>query len=142
VSYSLDMPVEVSTTRDGIGVVYKSSGVLTGEELLEANEILNREIQVNPGFRYLLVDHGEVPEEAVDTASLKELARQTEDTLEELPVGLVAIIAPSDILYGLSRMWIAMATHPKLLTTLTRTREDSIAWLEEELSALGLPFQL
>jgi hypothetical protein len=132
----------VSLTADGIGAVYTSSGVLTGRDLLEADERLQAELEANPAFRYLLVDHSAVPEENVDTKSLKALAASSRDRLTAMPEGLVAIVAPSDVLFGLSRMWAMMAEQPNLAIEVTRTRETAIAWLEQQLTQRKLPFRL
>jgi hypothetical protein len=59
-----------------------------------------------------------------------------------LPEGLVAIVAPNDILFGLSRIWAAMDDHPKVYIEITRTAQAAIEWLEEELRQRQLPFRL
>jgi hypothetical protein len=134
--------IRFSLTADGIGAVYTSSGVLTGRDLLEANERLRAELEANPAFRYLLVDHSAIPEENVETKSLKALAERTLDDLRKIPEGLVAIVAPSDVLFGLSRMWAMMAEHPNLAIEVTRKRETAIVWLEQQLTQRQLPFRL
>jgi hypothetical protein len=136
------MGIRFSLTADGIGVMYTSFGVLTGRDLIEADGRLHAEIERNPAFRYLLVDHSAVPEQKVDTESLKLLAARTEDNVGMIPEGLVAIVAPSDVLYGLSRLWAARAQHPKMVTEVTRKRETAIAWLEEQLTERQLPFRI
>jgi len=136
------MPIKVSQTADGIGIIYTSAGVLTGQDLLEADERLGAEIQHNPAIRYLLVDHSAILEQKIDTKSLRVLAERMPDNVRVLPEGLVAIVAPNDILFGLSRMWAAMADHPKVCIEITRTAQAAIEWLEEELRQRQLPFRL
>ena len=136
------MSIRVSSTADGIGVVFTSYGVLTGQDLLEATERLRALIEANPACRYLLIDHSAIAEENVDTESLKAIAEQTEDNLRTIPEGLVAIAAPSDVLFGLSRLWAMRAEHPKLVTEVTRTKETAIAWLEQQLTERQLQFRL
>ena len=91
----------------------------------------------SPDFRYLLVDHSEIPEESVDTASLETLAHRSIES-----VSLVAQVAPGDILFGLSRMWETMAEAPGLDTRVTRNGDEAVGWLAVQLGRSGLPFRL
>jgi diguanylate cyclase (GGDEF)-like protein len=141
-SHTRGMNIRVSLTADGIGVVYTSSGALTGRDLVEADERLRAKLEANPALRYLLIDHSAVLEEKVDTKSLKTLAATTRVRLTTIPEGLLAIVAPSDVLFGLSRMWAMMAEHPNLAVEVTRERETAVAWLEQQLTQRQLPFRL
>jgi hypothetical protein len=140
--YHRRVSIELSLTPDGVGAVYKSSGLLTGQELLDADSRMHEEVLANPGIRYLLVDHGAIAEEKVDVASLRNLASRTGRFLEIIPDGMVAIVAPNDVLYGLSRMWEALVEQPGLVSRVVRTREEAVAWLRQELDRRGLPFAL
>jgi hypothetical protein len=132
--------IEFSLTADGIGTVFTSSGLLTGQDLLDVDARLHEEVQRNPAIRYLLVDHSAIPEERVDSEAIRELAKRTAKNLEVVSDGIVAIVAPNDVLFGLSRMWEIQAEQPNLLTRVMRTRTEAIAWLEEELRQRQLPF--
>jgi hypothetical protein len=136
------MGIEVSLAADGVGAQFRSYGVLTSQDLLDANQRLHIEITRNPGLRYLLVDHSAIPEEKVDTASLRLLAERVSNNLEIIPEGFVAIVAPNDVLYGLSRMWETLAEQSTLTTRVMRTRAEAVAWLKEELAQRQLPFIL
>lgn len=136
------MSIEFSLAADGIGAEYTSSGVLTGQDLLDADERLREAVRCNSRIRYLLVDHSRVSEEEVDSASIRALARRTGETLELIPDGIVAIVAPNDVVFGLSRMWEIQAEQPGLLTFVARTREEAIAWLRRQLTRRQLPFRL
>lgn len=137
--YTRGMSVEVSFTADGIGAVYTSSDVLTGQDLLDADARLREEVKRNSGIRYLLVDHSAITEEQVDSASIRALAEGSRETLELIPVGIVAIVAPNEVLYGLSRMWESLTNHPNLVVRIKPTREEAVAWLQEELAMRQLP---
>ena len=136
------MTIQVSLATDRIGVIYTSSGVLTGRDLLWAHGRLQDELQSNSGIRYVLVDHSAVSDERGDTESLKQLAERTAPVLDQIEQGLVAIVAPNDVLFGLSRMWTAMAEDERMEVFVTRDRDDALRWLSEELGRRELPFQL
>jgi hypothetical protein len=136
------MAILVSLTPDGVGVVYTSSGLLTGQDLIDADDRFGAELERNPALRYLLVDHSAIPDEDVDTKSLRLLADRTGHKLTVMPEGLVAIVAPNDVLFGLSRMWAGMSGGPRLIIEVTRERDAAIKWLEQKLGERGLPFEL
>ena len=140
--YLLWVTIEVDLTTDGFGVIYKSSDVLTGQDLLEADARLPEEIERNPEIRYLLVDHSAIPQAQVDSRSLQVLAQRAAGALEMVEHGIVAIAAPNDVLFGLSRMWQMQAEQPGLVAFVARTRAEAIAWLEQELAKNQLPFRL
>jgi hypothetical protein len=138
--YPYDVSIEASLTADGIGVVYTSLGVLTGQDLLDAGEHFRVESRSNPEIRYVIMDHSAIPEEKVDSVSLKALASRVSEILEPTPEVLMAIVAPNDVLFGLSRMWETLAEQAGFITRVMRTRAEAMAWLEEELTQRQLPF--
>ena len=140
--YPAEVPVKFSLTADGVGAMYASYGVLTGQELIDVDARIHEEVKRNPKIRYVLVDHTAVPEEKIDTGSLQAMATRTKETLDLMPDAIVAIVAPNDVLFGLSRMWQIQAEQPGLVSRITRTREEALAWLQEELEQRGLPFRL
>ena len=97
------------------------------------------EVLRNTEIRYLLVDHSAIPEEKIDTASLRVLAERTDRYFELIPEGIVAIVAPNDVLFGLSRMWGMLAQQQGLVVQVMRTRGEAIAWLKDELTQRQLP---
>ncbi len=125
-----------------MGVVYKTSGLLTGQDLLDADQRLREELRVNPDIRYLLVDNSAVSEEQVETRSLMALADRIDDELASVVEGLVAIVAPNEVLFGLSRMWATLADRPDDTTNIARTLDEATAWLASELAKRDLPFRL
>ncbi|MDJ0847261.1 MAG: hypothetical protein QNK04_02660 [Myxococcota bacterium] len=135
------MGIEVRLTADGIGAVYRSFGLLTGQDLLDADARLREEIRRNPEIRYLLVDHSEVPAEKIESEAIHRVAADASKALELVREGVVAVVAPNEILFGLSRMWEILVEQPRLTTRVTRTRAEALAWLEEELGRRQLPFR-
>jgi len=140
--YLCVVAIEVSLTADGVGVTYESSGIMTGQDLLDADARAYQHIAGNPEIRYVFVDHSAFPEQEVDPESIRVLAHRVSTTLELIPDGIVAIAAPSDVLFGLSRMWQIQAEQPRLVISIARTREEAVAWLEAELAKRDLPFRL
>jgi hypothetical protein len=136
------MPIEYSLTRDSHGAVYRSHGVLTGPDLLKAHKRTVANIRANRDLRYVLVDHSDVPDENVETASLRVLAEQLDEPLDLIGDAVLAVVAPSDVLFGLSRMFETFAERENLSMLVTRERTEALAWLRDELASRGLEFRL
>jgi len=136
------MGIEIRFTADGIGMVWASTGLLTGRDLLDADTRLRDEVTSGRTIRYLLVDHSAIPEESIESGSIQILAEQSEESLELIPDGVVAVVAPNDVLFGLSRMWEQFVEYPRLTTRVMRSRDEAIAWLQDELAERELPFRL
>jgi hypothetical protein len=86
--------IDVSVTADGIGVVYTSSGVLTGQDLLDAGARLREESTRSSGIRCLLVDHSAIPEQDVDPESVRVLSKRARATLELIRDGKDELALP------------------------------------------------
>ena len=130
------MPVRVRSTDDGIGMVGEGVGVVSGRDLLDATARLFGAFGRNPAIRYAIMDLSALSEQKIDTPSLEELARP----LEKMPSLVVAVVAPSQVLYGLGRMWQILAEQPNLVTRIVRTRAEAVTWIAEELGRAVSPF--
>ena len=131
--------IEVQLTADGIGIVGTSVGVLSGQDLLDATARLGEEVGRNSEIRYAVMDLSAIPDEKVDTQSLRALAAQRLELMHRL---FVVVVAPSEVLFGISRMWEMLAEGPGLVTRVVRTRAEAITWLQDELTQPVLPFRL
>ena len=125
-------------TADGIGIVGIGVGVVSGQDLLDATARLHEERAHNPNLRYAVMDLSAISQGQIDTESVRVIAKPADGT----PQLTVAIVAPSDVLFGLSRMWEMLAEQTGLATRVVRTRAELITWLQEELAQPVDPFRL
>ena len=133
------MSIEVRLTADGIGMAATGVGVLTGQDLLDATAQLREEAERNPEIRYAVMDLSAISEEKVGTRSIGVLAGQRLKLTQEL---CVVVVAPSDVLFGISRMWEMMAERRSFGSRVVRTRAEAITWLQERLTRPVAPFRL
>ena len=136
--YLHEVGVEVRLTADGIGIVGIGVGVVSGQDLLDATARLHEERAHNPNIRYAVMDLSAISQGQIDTESVRLSAKPADGT----PQLTVAIVAPSDVLFGLSRMWEMLAEQTGLATRVVRTRAELITWLQEELAQPVDPFRL
>ena len=138
VGYAQRVGIVVRAAADGIGIIGTGEGVVTGQDLLAATAQLIAEGQRNSELRYAVMDLSAIPEQELDTRSLKAAAVRPRSPMPEL---IVAVVAPSEILFGLSRMWEMLAEQSGLATRVVRTREEAITFLQEQLTQPVHPFE-
>ena len=134
-----DMGIEVRQTVDGIGIVGTSVGLVSGQDLLDATARLREEVEGNPRIRYAVMDFSAIPEETIATESFRVLAIQRIESVSGI---IVVVVAPSEVLFGLSRMWEMLAERERLISRVVRTRAEAITWLQDELTQRVDPFLL
>ena len=127
------MPVRL--LRNQKGVVFSCHGRVTAQEMAEAKTALMARPLTMKGCMYGIVDH--TGAECVDysTADLQKLARLDHALAPYTRDGIaVAIVAPRDLEYGLSRMWQAFVENNGWETMVFRSREKAEEWVREKVS--------
>ena len=126
------MPYSFRFTDDGRGIVHTGSGTVTGDDIVACHLARNREGPRLTGQEYGLTDFHQVT-----TLSLTMQDIQNIVAVDHAAVPLVgraisvAIVAPSDLSYGMSRMWEALVEQFGWATHVFRTRAEAVAWLRE-----------
>jgi hypothetical protein len=112
------------------GVVVTSAGVGSIAELEAADRALYADPRWRPGIN-ILYDHSRlVPSGRATGSDIRALAERDSLPTAHRLVGHVAVVAESDGIYGLARMWLAQLD-PTIAerTTVVRSVEDAYAWL-------------
>jgi hypothetical protein len=122
----VDGPFEAVVTSVGVGTV---------AELEAADRVLYSDPRWREGIN-VLYDHSElVPSGKATGSDIRALAERDSLPDRHRLVGHVAVVAASDAVYGLARMWLAQL-EPTIAkrTTIVRTVEDAYAWLDASTS--------
>jgi len=130
------MPYSTEFIDDGRGVIHIGEGVLTGAELIEGALLVRAEIERHAVLEYGLTDLSGVGELSVTPEDLRRLADEHMVTARQLPNAVAAVIATSDHIYGMARMWEAYADPTRWTTRVFRDRASAEVWLREAVVAL------
>ncbi|HET9040963.1 MAG TPA: hypothetical protein VFN40_12365 [Gemmatimonadales bacterium] len=123
------MPGTIEFVEDGRGLVFSGSGVLTGQEILEAKEALAADEVPLRTVKFALVLLEDVTAVDVTIGDLRAAAIVDRRLAQMMPNAAVAIVAPRDHDFGIARMWEAIADVPEWTTYVFRSREEADAWL-------------
>jgi hypothetical protein len=123
------VPGTIEFVEDGRGLVFSGSGVLTGQEILEAKEALAADEVPLRTVKFALVLLVDVTAVDVTVGDLRAAAIVDRRLGQMMPNAAVAIVAPRDHDFGIARMWEAIADVPEWTTYVFRSREEADAWL-------------
>ena len=104
-----------------------------GDEVYEAN----REVflhRYDEGFQYAIVDFTKVARLDLPLADLLRIAEQDRQYLLRNPPYLLAMIAPQGPVFGLARTFERYMEGSTLRSTVVKTRDEAIAWLNAEMT--------
>ena len=93
----------------------------TGSKIFANSEWIN-------GFNILL-DYREISELGVKTEDIENIVDQDKRNEYLFDKSKCAIVADSDLVFGLSRMWEAYSEDTKIKAMVFRNIEDSLRWL-------------
>ncbi|MBC8116919.1 MAG: hypothetical protein H7062_21190 [Candidatus Saccharimonas sp.] len=116
----------------GRGLVFTAAGELTAADVLAPKTIMLAEPDRLRPLRHALVLLEGVTRFAPTNDEIRDIA--TADTKIALfaPDVSVAIVAPTDFLFGLSRMWEVFAEGTAWRISVFRSRAEADAWIRTE----------
>lgn len=124
------MPLSTEFSDEGAGVFLIASGIFTGQDLvaskLEIMEAATRGMPISYGF----VDLSNIDRFSVDKDDIQDTALADEKIAKIVGKIKVAILAPTDIAFGMARMWQAYVDQIGWETYVFRDRTTAEAWLE------------
>ena len=104
------MPIEIEVRDEAMGVICHCSGALTIEDFLVANAgFLNTPHEIRQ-WRYTLIDLVAVESMKINYADVSRVVDQNKTIAGKAVSGvLLAVASPTDLGFGLARMWEALA---------------------------------
>ena len=131
------MPISIQTYNNGQGVRTSYSGVVTDEEYFQLVRLyLSMPIEQFRNIRYGLTDLSKVEKLDLSTTAVVEAATMSSKTMKKNPSLRIAIAAPRDLVFGMSKIWSAWSDMELEHTALFRSVAEAEAWLGEQVQAL------
>ncbi len=123
------MSVDIELRGDGVGLVLSCHGPVTGHEFIRRTEELLQSPDSIRQLRYSIIDLTTVS--AFD-ASTDQVQRVVDLEFAALaPKLLVAVIAPTDLAFGMSRMWSSLAETTGWSIRVFRQAAEANRWLQQ-----------
>ena len=123
------MPINIKYVEDSRGVVLTMSDELHVNELvLKMSEIFCDKKYLN--LKYLIGDNTDCKDYSPTSENMKSLAALTVKESLRNPKMLLAIVSPSDLLFGMSRVFLSYCSDSLFNIKLFRNRGDADNWVQ------------
>jgi hypothetical protein len=124
--------ITINYLENGAGIEVVASGTVTGSEIIEAHREIYNAANIRRQ-RYQLIDRSECKEYLVSYAEVQKIAEIDKKASKTNPNIIIAIVAPEDLQFGMSRVWEAHVEETTFVTEIFRDRESAEHWLKEKL---------
>ncbi len=124
------MPVRVEFTEDGLGVLTIHEGVVICEMLKDAIFEICKDERFSQ-LKYWIGDRTQCTEFLPDAECFKEIADYLGEEAKRNPDFILALVGPTDVEFGMSRMLEMYAEKYKYRVRVFRDRQSADEWIRE-----------
>ena len=114
----------------GAGVVYIGTGVVSGNDILRANEIIYHSEEDIKKAMFYLDDWTEATSTSITVAELHRAVHQDMAAARINPNIVVATVCGEDLFFGMARMWEALGDELPWQTLTTRSLIEAKEWIK------------
>jgi hypothetical protein len=126
------MPFHSQFSPDGAGILEIGTGLLTGDELIAGTISIGQAGERLSRVRYALVDFSGVVELQATPQDVAKLADEDIAIARRLPNLAIAVVASQPLVFGMSRMWEALAHQTGWHIMVVQTLDEAVNWLRRE----------
>jgi hypothetical protein len=123
------MPLERRSVQDDAGLVAEGEGEVGAAELIRLNEELVASPERLRRLRWVLIDLERVERLAITLAELEQVVALQRSIVAVNPDAFVAVVGPRDFVFGVARMWQAMACTLGIAAEVFRASGAAHEWL-------------
>lgn len=124
---------------EGKGVLYSARGVVDGAEMLSGALADARAAAERGELEYALVDFTLVTELRVTPVDVRRAIEKDERLARIAPHVILALVAPTDHVFGMARMYQTLAEDTGWTIQVFRRRRDAEDWIADLRTARRLP---
>lgn len=112
------------------GVIVWHSGVISAKELFQTNTEIYSHNYLE-GLQFQLIELSEVIEFNVSSEDMNRLA-DMDINMEKDRKQFACVVAPSDLLFGLARIWNTQSEDSDFETNVVHSMDEAISWFESK----------
>ena len=122
------MTVQVKYLENGIGVEIIASGIVTGEEVIEANKQIYNEENFEKQ-KYKIVDRTDCTKYQLYPENIEKIAEIDDEASRINPNLIIAVISTTPLQLGMTRMWQAYMKNDVFITKNFPDRTSADNWI-------------
>lgn len=127
------MTIDINFTKEPQGVIFTVAKNVTGKEIYDAHKTAIADSNFK-NQKYWLVDRTECEQFKVTPDELIEISKIDNTAAKINPRLLMAIIASTDVQYGMSRLYSAYIDENGFKTCIFKKRAEADSWIWDELA--------
>ena len=126
------MPIQIEVVQEGAGVIYDCRGAVTISDFYQATKSFLATPEEVKKWRYTIIDLTFADSMDIDYREIETVvALDRQLAAFAIPGVLLAVASPSDLGYGLARMWEAIVDGIGWETRVFRSRSEAECWVKE-----------
>jgi sulfate adenylyltransferase subunit 1 (EFTu-like GTPase family) len=123
------MTIQINYLDSGIGIELIASGVVTGEEIIKAHiEVYNKENLKKQ--KYQIIDRTLCTKYQVSAEEIEKIADIDNKASEENPNIMIAVVSPTSLQFGMSKMWQEYLKNDRFMTKIFKDRQSANTWIK------------
>ena len=126
------MAIQINYLDNGLGIEIIASGVVTGEEIIKSLKETYSEENLRKQ-KYQIVDRTLCTEYQVSSEEIERISEIDNRASEVNPYIIIAVVSPTSLQYGMTRMWQAYIKDERFLTKIFLDRKSADEWIKFQL---------
>ena len=126
------MTVQINYPDNGIGIEIIASGIITGEEIIKAQDEIYNEENLQKQ-KYQITDRTHCTEYQVSSEDIERISDRDNRASEVNSYIIIAVVSSTPLQYGMTRMWQAYIREDRFVTKIFADRKSADEWIELQL---------
>ena len=129
------MPLKCTFIENN-GVLFHGTGLVTGEEMINHKNDLYEKSDNDNQIEFQLCDFSNVEKVEITAKEVAILAEQDKQGSLMNPNMLIAVVAGSDLMFGLGRMWQTLVDDSSFKAGVFRSLEEANSWIKQNVNKI------
>ena len=126
------MAIRINYLDNGIGIEIIASGIVTGEEIIKAQEEIYNEENLQKQ-KYQIIDRTHCTEYQVSSEDIERISDIDNRASEVNSYIIIAVVSSTPLQYGMTRMWQAYIKEDRFMTKIFVDRKSADEWIKLQL---------
>ena len=126
------MAIQINYLDNGIGIEIIASGIVTGEEIIKAQEEVYNEENLQKQ-KYQIIDRTHCTEYQVSSEDIERISDIDNRASEVNSYIIIAVVSSTPLQYGMTRMWQAYIKEDRFMTKIFSDRKSADEWIKLQL---------
>jgi hypothetical protein len=118
------MTIQINYLDDGIGIEIVASGIVTGEEIIQAHKEIYNDENLSKQ-KYQIIDRTHCTKYQVYSEAIEAISEIDNKASEANPNIIIAIVSPTSLQFGMTRMWQAYIKDDCFVTKIFTNRKSA-----------------